>query len=144
MNRTLRITLWAGAALTLLAAAAALLMLWWLFGAGHGAVDVRINGQPLALPEWPFWRDGHGTPDWPGALGVGGALLGALALGVAVPLLLLLMLLLGTLGGAVGIAAVVLVLAVVVLMVLSPLWLALLLVWLLLRRDRLSAPRPQP
>jgi hypothetical protein len=140
MNPVLRTTLWVGVGLALAATTLALMLLWLLFGAAQGGIDIRVNGQPLVLPEWPpFWQE------WPAAMGAGAALLDALLLAVAVPVILLTALALGALGalgGAAGIAGVFLAVGLVALLVLSPVWLPLLLVWLLLRRRR-STPALQ-
>lgn len=136
MNPVLRTTLWIGAGLALIAAAAALVLLWLLFGAAHGGVDIRINGQPLALHDLPLWHD------WQGALGAGGFMLAALVLLLCVPVLLLLVL--GALAGAAAVAGVLLAVALVALLALSPLWLVLLLVWLNVRRRPAPAATRQP
>jgi hypothetical protein len=137
MNPVLRTTLWVGVGLALAATTLALMLLWLLFGAAQGGIDIRVNGQPLVLPEWPpFWQE------WPAAMGAGAALLGVLLLAVAVPVILLTALSLGALGGAAGIAGVFLAVGLVALLVLSPVWLPLLLAWLLLRRRRSTPALP--
>ncbi len=132
MNPVLRTVLWIGAGLAVITAMAALALLWLMFGAGHGGVDIRINGQPLTLGDLPLWHGGHG------AAGAGAMLLGTLVLMLVLPVLLLLALVLGALAGAAGIAGLLLAVAVVALLALSPLWLVLLLAWLVVRR------RPAP
>ncbi|MGL6110658.1 MAG: hypothetical protein ACRC2B_11230 [Rubrivivax sp.] len=141
MNPALRTILWVGAGLALATAALAIVVLWLAFGGTHGGIDIRINGQPLATPELPGWQDWQG---WQAALGAGGALLGVLVLLLAVPVVLLIALALGALGGALGIAGVLLAVALVATLALSPLWLVLLLVWLMLRRKPAPAPTLQP
>jgi hypothetical protein len=135
MNPAVRTALWVGLGLALAACALALALLWLLFGTAHGGIDIHVNGQPLALHAWPAWRD------WPAAMGAGAVLFGALLLAVAVPVMLLALLAVAALGGAVAIAGVLLTLALVALLALSPLWLPLLLAWLMLRRRR---PAPTP
>ena len=133
MHPTLRLVLWAGAALTLLATLAGLALLWLLVGAAQGTVDLHVNDAPLLLQDWGHWPQ---LPDGQHALGAAAWLLGAVVLLVTLPMVYLTMLLLGALGGALGLAGVLLALGLVVLLALSPLWLVALALWLILRRGR--------
>lgn len=151
MNPTLRTLLWIGAGLTLLSTVAMLALLVWLVGTAQGSFDFRFNGEPLVWPVWPVWPDWpdwsgweqwRGALDWPqwqGAFGAVAAVLFAGAMLVAVPAMFLLALLLGALFSAVGVAGVLLAVALLAAMALSPLWLVVLLLWLVLRRK--LAPR---
>ncbi len=140
MNPTLRILLWIGAGLTLLSTVAMLALLVWLVGTAQGNFDFRFNGEPLIWPGWPdwsgweHWRDALDWPQWQGAFGAVAAVLFAGAMLVAVPAMFLLALLLGALFSAVGVAGVLLALALLAGMALSPLWLGVLVLWLVLRR----------
>ena len=153
MNPTLRILLWIAAGLTLLCTVAMLALLLWLVGTAQGHFDFRFNGEPLAWPVWPAlpdwsawgqWLSSLGWPQWQGAFGAVAAVLVAGAMLVAVPAMFLLALLLGALFGAVGVAGALLAMALLAGMALSPLWLGLLVMWLLLRRRRPARATAHP
>jgi len=153
MNPILRTLLWIGAGLTLLSTVAMLALLVWLVGTAQGSFDFRFNGEPLAWPVWPalpdwsawgHWLSSLDWPQWQGAFGAVAAVLVAGAMLVAVPAMFLLALLLGALFSAVGVAGVLLAMALLAGMALSPLWLGVLVLWLLLRRRRPSRATVQP
>jgi hypothetical protein len=129
MKPPARLLLWAGLGLAVVVVATALLGGWLLLQLPHGDFAISINGRPLHWPD---------TPGWVGALGVGGGLLALLFGVLLMPLLVVLMLLLCGFGLLLGLGASLLVLALVLLVSLSPLWLAVLLLWWALRRK----PRP--
>lgn len=153
MNPILRTLLWIGAGLTLLSTVAMLALLVWLVGTAQGSFDFRFHGEPLTWPVWPEWPDWSDwsdwggwrgavdQPQWQGALGAMAAVLLAGAMLVAVPAVFLLTLLLGALFSAIGVAGVLLAIALLAGMALSPLWLGVLVLWLVLRRRR---PPPAP
>jgi hypothetical protein len=115
------------AALALAGAAAVLLAL--ADGARHG-LNVNIDGEPW---DGLLIDSDHG---WPALLGVGvGLVVAVLALLLVLPLTLLL-----ALGAvALGLIAALFALALVAAVLLSPLWLLVLLLWLVLRRRPAAA-----
>jgi len=140
MNPVLRTLLWVGAGLTLLCTLAMVALLWWLVGTAQGHFDLRVNGAPLAWPDWSAWRGWLPGPDLPGVLAAIAAAVAAAALFLALPAMFVLALLAGAVFSAMGVAGVLLAVAVLAALAMSPLWLVLFVTWWMLRRDR--APRP--
>jgi len=121
----------AGAFVFLLLAAAVGALAWTMLAeAVHEGLSVVINGDAWAVDEF------DGAHAMLGLLGVGLALLIVLlVVTLVVPLSLLVGLLAAALGLGVGLLAMLLVAG----FALSPLWLILLVLWLLLRRKRAPA-----
>jgi hypothetical protein len=133
--------LWLGAGLTLLATVAALALLWWLVGAAQGHFDLRFNAGPLLWPDWRAWLHG---PDLQAALGVVAAVAAALLMLLAVPALFVLALLCGALFSALGLAGLLLVVALLGALALSPLWLILVVLWWMWRRQNTARAPVSP
>jgi hypothetical protein len=144
MNPVLRTLLWVGAGLTLLSTVAMAALLWWLVGGAQGHFDLRFGGEPVPWPDWSAWQGWLNSLDWHGLLGGAAALLAAAMLLLAVPALFVLALLIGALFSAMGVAGVLLAVALLAALALSPLWLGLLLLWWLLRRDRTARRTVSP
>jgi hypothetical protein len=138
MNSTLRALLWIGAGLTLAATVAALALLWWLVGGAQGHFGLQLDGDPL------MWRGWLHHWDWQPAWAAVAGLVVAVLMLLAFPAVFLLALLASALFGALGVAGVLLAVAMMAALALSPLWLAVLVLWLLLRRRRASGSVAAP
>ena len=121
---------WLALSIVLVVAACSVLGLWLLGSVAHSGFNLSINGEPMTLPDFQDW---HWT-----AASVGGLLLSVLLV-LAVPLVLALALMLAGLGVFLMLAALLLAVVLALLAGLSPLWLAVLVLWWLLRRKARKA-----
>ena len=130
MKNTARTLFWLALTIVLVITACSVLGLWLLGSVAHSGFNLSINGEPVTLPDLQGWH-------W--AAASAGGLLRSFLLVLAVPLVLALALALAGLGVFVMLAALLLAVVLALLVGLSPLWLAVLVLWWLLRRKARKA-----